>query len=260
MNKTIAVVLAAGKGTRMKSDLPKVLIEVCGRPMIGYVLDALDTTGVDEILVVIGYRGDLVRQTLAGRPRVRFVEQTQQLGTGHAVMACREALAGHDGAVLIVTGDSPLAQVDSLSRLLDAFHGQRPACLLGTAHKDDPHGLGRIVRDREGRFEQIVEEKDADENQRRITEVNMSCYVFGCRDLLFALDHIRPNNTQAEYYLTDCPGVLKAAGRTVLAMPLLKPIEALSINTRDELAAVEAVLRACGRSDARPHHNEPGND
>ncbi len=251
MKKSIAVVLAAGKGTRMKSDLPKVLIEVCARPMIDYVLDALDATGVDEVLVVVGYRADLVRQALAGRPRVRFVEQTEQLGTGHAVMVCRQALAGHEGAVLIVTGDSPLAQVDSLRTLLDAFYRERPACLLGTAHKDNPHGLGRIVRDAEGRFERIVEEKDADEDQRRITEVNMSCYVFAGPDLLFALDHLRPNNSQAEYYLTDCPGVLKGAGRTVSALPVLKPIEALSINTRDELAAVEAVLRA-----GRP----PGND
>ncbi|HWB13624.1 MAG TPA: NTP transferase domain-containing protein [Pirellulales bacterium] len=247
MNKTIAVVLAAGKGTRMQSDLPKVLIEVCGRPMIDYVLDALNAAGVDEVLVVVGYRGDLVRQALASRPRVRFVEQTEQLGTGHAVMACREALAGQDGAVLIVTGDSPLAQSDSLRTLLAEFERARPACLMGTTHKDDPHGLGRIVRDPQGRFERIVEEKDADESQRRITEVNMSCYVFAGPDLLFALDHIRPNNSQAEYYLTDCPGVLKAAGRTVSAMPVLKPIEALSINTREELAAVEGVLRAGGR-------------
>jgi bifunctional UDP-N-acetylglucosamine pyrophosphorylase/glucosamine-1-phosphate N-acetyltransferase/UDP-N-acetylglucosamine pyrophosphorylase len=219
--------------------------------MIDYVLNALDATGIDEVLVVVGYRADLVRQTLAGRPRVRFVEQTEQLGTGHAVMVCREALAGHEGAVLIVTGDSPLAQADSLRTLLEAFDRERPACLLGTAHKDNPHGLGRIVRDEQGRFERIVEEKDADESQRRLTEVNMSCYVFAGPDLLFALDHIRPNNTQAEYYLTDCPGVLKAAGRSVSALPVLKPIETLSINTRDELAAVEAVLRTGGR---------PGND
>lgn len=242
-NKPVAVVLAAGKGTRMKSDLPKVLIEVCGRPMIDYVLDALSKAGVEKVLVVVGYRSDLVRQTLANRHGVRFVEQTEQLGTGHAVMVCREALGGHDGAVLIVTGDSPLAQPDSLSKLLAEFDRDRPACLMGTAIKADPHGLGRIVRDSEGNFERIVEEKDASDAERQITEVNMSCYVFDCRELLFALEHLRPANAQAEYYLTDCPGVLKAAGRTVRALPVLKPIEALSINTREELAAVEAVLR-----------------
>jgi len=228
----------------MKSDLPKVLIEVCGRPMIDYVLDALAETAVDRVLVVVGYRADLVRRALADRPQVEFVEQTEQLGTGHAVMVCREALAGHEGAALIVTGDSPLAQPDSLRRLLEDFDRDRPACLLGTAHKEDPHGLGRIVRDARGEFERIVEEKDASDDERRIGEVNMSCYVFAGPDLLFALDHIRPANRQSEYYLTDCPGVLKAAGRTVRALPVLKPIEALSINTREELAAVEAVVRS----------------
>ena len=243
MSKRIAIVLAAGKGTRMKSELPKVLIEVCGRPMIDYVLDTLAKTGVDDVLVVVGYRADLVRQALAGRKGIRFVEQTEQLGTGHAVMVCREALAGHDGAVLIVTGDSPLAQPDSLGKLFDEFDREQSACLLGTARKDEPRGLGRIVRDKQGEFERIVEEKDASDDERKITEVNMSCYVFDCRELLFALDHLRPANAQAEYYLTDCPGVLKAAGRKVRALPVLKPIETLSINTREELGAVEAVLR-----------------
>lgn len=246
-SKPIAIVLAAGKGTRMKSDLPKVLIEVCGRPMIEYVLDTLAKAGIEQVLVVVGYRSDLVRQILANRPGLHFVEQTEQLGTGHAVMVCREALAGHDGAVLIVTGDSPLAQSESLATLLAEFDRHRPACLMGTAMKDDPHGLGRIVRDGEGGFERIVEEKDATDDERHITEVNMSCYVFDGRELLFALDRLRPANAQSEYYLTDCPGVLKATGRVVRALPVLRPIEALSINTRDELAAVEDALRSSGR-------------
>ena len=144
MNRRIAIVLAAGKGTRMKSELPKVLIEVCRRPMILYVLDALEAAGVDEMLVVVGYRADLVRRTLAGHPKVRFVDQTEQLGTGHAVMMCREALAHHEGPVLIVTGDSPLAQPDSLSRLLAEFDRRRPACLLGTAHKDNQIGRAHV--------------------------------------------------------------------------------------------------------------------
>lgn len=227
----------------MKSELPKVLIEVCGRPMIDYVLDTLEATEVQRVLAVVGYRADLVQKALANRRRVEFVEQTEQLGTGHAVMVCRERLRGHTGPVLIVTGDSPLAQVDSLRKLFNEFDRQRPACLLGTARKDDPRGLGRIVRDKDGTFARIVEEKDATEADRQITEVNMSCYVFSGPDLLFALDHLRPNNAQGEYYLTDCPGVLKAAGKHVLALPALKPIETLSINTREELVAVEAVLR-----------------
>lgn len=243
MNRKLAIVLAAGKGTRMKSDLPKVLVEVCGRPMIVYVLDALKAAGIDEILVVVGYRADDVRRTLSDRPGLRFVEQTEQLGTGHAVMVCRDALANHAGPVLIVAGDSPLMQADSLRTLVAEFERFEPACLLGTTHKPNPDGLGRVVRDAQGNFLGIVEERDATAEQKRITEVNMSCYVFDCANLLFALDQLRPTNAQAEYYLTDCPGALKAAGKRVEARAVLKPIEALSINTRDELAAVEAALR-----------------
>ncbi|HEV7225482.1 MAG TPA: NTP transferase domain-containing protein [Pirellulales bacterium] len=255
MNRKLAIVLAAGKGTRMKSDLPKVLIEVRGRPMIEYVLDALAAAGVDEILLVVGYRADDVRKALgrrlsSSRPRLRFVQQAEQLGTGHAVMVCREALAGHAGPVLIVAGDSPLTQADSLRTLLAEFDRSQPACLLGTAHKENPHGLGRVVRDGQGEFLAIVEERDATEEQRRITEVNMSCYVFACPDLLFALDQLRPANVQAEYYLTDCPGALKAAGRVVEAQAVLKPIETLSINTREELAAVETALGGCLGADS----------
>lgn len=242
MTSKVAVVLAAGKGTRMKSDLPKVLVQVCGRPMIDYVLDVLEEAGFDRLLVVVGYRQDLVREALANRSRVAFIEQTEQLGTGHAVMMCKPQLEDHDGAVLVVTGDSPLIQRDSVARLLEEFERERPACLLGTAHKENPAGLGRIVRDSSGEFEAIVEEKDASLQQRRITEVNMSTYLFNCRDLLAALEQVRNNNTQREYYLTDCPGILKRAGRPVRALDVLKPIEALSINTMEELAVVEQVI------------------
>ncbi len=250
MNQPVAIVLAAGKGTRMKSDLPKVLIAVGGRPMIHYVLDSLERGGVRDVIVVVGYRAHDVRRELASRDGLRFVEQAQQLGTGHAVMVCREALEAHDGPVLVVTGDSPLVRSDTLSELLAEFHRLRPACLIGTAHKDNPHGLGRIVRDADGNFQAIVEEKDATQDQRRLTEVNMSCYVFAAEDLRSALDRIKPTNAQAEYYLTDCPGLLKAAGRPVEALALLRPTETLSINTFDELTAVEAVLRANPRHGA----------
>jgi bifunctional UDP-N-acetylglucosamine pyrophosphorylase/glucosamine-1-phosphate N-acetyltransferase/UDP-N-acetylglucosamine pyrophosphorylase len=238
-----AVVLAAGKGTRMKSDLPKVLVPVCGRPMIDYVLDVLLESGLDRVLVVVGYRQDLVREALAGRERVAFVEQTEQRGTGHAVMMCRPQLEGHDGAVLVVTGDSPLIQRESVARLLAEFDCDRPACLLGTAHKEDPTGLGRIVRDEQGEFLAIVEERDATPAQRQISEVNMSTYVFNGPDLLDALEQVKADNRQREYYLTDCPGILRRLGRSVRAMDVLKPIEALSINTVEELAVVEEVMR-----------------
>jgi len=243
MAEACAVVLAAGKGTRMKSELPKVLVPVCGRPMIEFVLDMLDACGVSRVLAVIGYRSDLVREALAERRGITFVEQTEQLGTGHAVMVCREQLKDIDGPVLIVTGDSPLVRAETITALLAEFEKTGPACLLGTAYKDDPKGLGRIVRDGAGGFTGIVEEKDATDAERRITEVNMSCYVFNAVDLLWALDRLKAENAQKEYYLTDCPGLLLQAGKRVEALPLLTPVETLSINTPDELAAVEAALR-----------------
>lgn len=238
--------MAAGKGTRMKSELPKVLVPVCGRPMIDFVLDALDAAGIGCVVVVVGYRADDVKQALAGRRNVQFALQAEQRGTGHAVMSAREFLSGHDGAVLVVAGDSPLMQPDSLRKLLAEFDRHRPACILGTASKDDPRGLGRIVRDAAGRFAAIVEEKDATPEQRQIREVNLSCYVFNAVDLLWALERIRPDNAQGEYYVTDCPGILLAAGKDVRALNVLQPCEALSINNMEELAVVAAAMRERG--------------
>jgi bifunctional UDP-N-acetylglucosamine pyrophosphorylase/glucosamine-1-phosphate N-acetyltransferase/UDP-N-acetylglucosamine pyrophosphorylase len=246
MSHPVAVVLAAGKGTRMKSDRPKVLFEALGRPLIDYVVDCLKSASIARILVVVGYRAEDVRAALAGREGVEFVEQHQQLGTGHAVQVCRERLEGHDGPVLVVTGDSPLIQADSLQQLLDEYRSGRPACILGTLHKANPSGLGRILRDNAGRFLGIAEEKDANEEQRRITEVNMSTYVFHGPELLHALQRLRADNSQQEYYLTDCPGILRAEGKDVRALAVLKPCEALSVNTLDELAIVEDELRKLG--------------
>ncbi len=246
MNQRMAIVLAAGKGTRMESELPKVLAPACGRPLIEFVLDTLDEAGFEKVIVVVGYRADEVRRALAHRPNLTFVEQTQQLGTGHAVKVCREELVDHDGPVLIVTGDSPMLQVRSVNTLLERFAEERPACILGTLHKEQPQGLGRIVRDEQGEFQGIVEEKDATPEQKAITEVNMSTYVFNCRDLVYALDRLKNENAQKEYYITDCPGILKAAGKKILALPVLQPCEALSVNNLAELRIVEEAMRKMG--------------
>lgn len=244
--KPLAIILAAGKGKRMASDLPKVLVPVCGRAMIRYVIEAVRAAGVEQMLVVVGYRAKLVEQELADEPGIEFVEQTEQLGTGHAVMMCRDRLAGHDGPVLVLAGDSPMVEVASLRAVLAGFAAQEPACLLGTATKADPIGLGRIVRDAAGQFQAIVEEKDASPEERALTEVNMSTYVFRPADLLWALERLTADNAQGEYYLTDCPGVLKEAGRRVLALNRLQSTEALSINTAEELAAVESEMKKRG--------------
>jgi bifunctional UDP-N-acetylglucosamine pyrophosphorylase / glucosamine-1-phosphate N-acetyltransferase len=246
MLSPVAIVLAAGKGTRMKSDLPKVLFPVCGRPMVEYVLEALKTVGVRRVIVVVGYRGDLVRLALASWStaefKVEFVEQSPQLGTGHAVMMCRPAAGNYVGQILILTGDSPLVQPASLLAMFAEFERTKPACLMGTAMKENPAGLGRVVRDAAGNFMAIVEEKDATPQQIAVREVNMSYYLFDSRELWHALDQVRNDNAQGEYYITDCPGILKAEGKDVRALCTLARCETLSVNTVDELAAVEKVL------------------
>lgn len=227
----------------MKSELPKVLVPVAGRPMIHYVIDALRKAGVSRIVVVVGYRADLVRTELAKEPGIEFAEQTEQLGTGHAVMMCRGQLADHQGPVLIVAGDSPLLLADSVRTLLENFFAARASCVLGTVDKPNPTGYGRIVRDNEGKFLGIVEEKDATSVQRAIQEVNVSTYVFDAQELLWALDKLTDKNSQNEYYITDCPAILMAAGKQVTAEKVLQPCEALSINSMDELALVETEMK-----------------
>ena len=243
MAKRVAVVMAAGKGTRMKSELPKVLCEVCGRPMIEYVLDVLENAGIDRILVVIGYRGDLVREVLAHRKGLEYCEQREQKGTGHAVMMTRSAIADFDGPLLVVAGDCPMIQRESIEAMFAAYDRRPVACVMGTAYKDNPTGLGRIVRDAGGQFQKIVEEKDATDAERQITEVNMSYYLFRTPDLLSVLDLLKTDNAQGEYYITDAPAVLLAQGKNVVALPVLKPIEGLGINNVEELAIVNEVMK-----------------
>lgn len=238
-------------GTRMKSDLPKVLCPVLGRPMIEFVLDSLQAAGVARVIAVIGYRADDVRTALAARGNVEFALQTERLGTGHAVKMAQPLLAGHRGPVVVVAGDSPMLQAQSVRKLLDHFAQHRPVCLLGTLHKPNPAGLGRIVRDGQGDFVGIVEEKDATHEQRQLTEVNMSTYVFDGPELLHALELMKNENRQREYYLTDCPGILKREGKLVQALPVLQACEALSINTVQELAEVEAEMRRLGYTEQR---------
>jgi len=247
MNEPCAIVLAAGKGTRMKSDLPKVLCPVVGRPMIHFVLDALEKAGIHRQIVVVGYEAEAVRQALSSRQgSVEFVLQAEQLGTGHAVQMCRQQLASQTGPTIVVAGDSPLIQPSSLSKLLEHFHETQPALLLGTLLKDNPDGLGRIVRNEAGDFIGIVEQKDATAEQLAIKEVNMSTYLFQTDDLCDSLARLSNDNAQAEYYLTDCARLLHQAGRPVAALPVLQPCESLSINNPDELKIVDEAMRAMG--------------
>ena len=243
MTKKVAVVMAAGKGTRMKSELPKVLCEVCGRPMIEYVLDTLESTGIDRILAVIGYQGDLVRKMLAHREKLEYCEQLEQKGTGHAVMMTRPSIEHFDGPLLVVAGDCPMIRQESIEALFAEYEREPTACVMGTAFKDNPTGLGRIVRDANGQFKKIVEEKDATDVERQITEVNMSYYLFRTPDLLGVLDLLKTDNAQGEYYITDAPAVLLSQGKKVIALPVLKPIEGLGINNIEELDTVNLAMK-----------------
>jgi len=223
----------------MESELPKVLVPVCGRPMLRYVTDALREAGIEKTVVVVGYQAELVRAELSDEPGIDFAEQLEQLGTGHAVMMCREQLANHQGPVLVIAGDQCMVQVSSVLKLLEIFAIEQPACLLGTVDKDDPTGYGRILRNKEGNFVGIVEQKDATDAQRAIREVNVSTYVFEASELLAALDQLTSENAQKEYYLTDCPALLLAAGKRVSAHKVLQPCESMSINNMNELRLVE---------------------
>ncbi|WP_310821338.1 NTP transferase domain-containing protein [Stratiformator vulcanicus] len=237
-----AIILAAGKGTRMKSELPKVAHEISGRPMIEYVLDAARGAGVSRMIVVVGYGADEVQALLSHHTDVEFVLQEEQLGTGHAVMMVEPAMKNAQGPVLVLAGDTPLLKSTSLQALLDEQQSHAAACVVGSAMTKNNKGLGRIVRDESGNFIRIVEERDASEAQRAIQEINTGCYAFRAPDLLSALKKLKPENDQAEYYLTDCAAILLADGKAVRAAPVFAIEEAMGVNTREQLQEVERVL------------------
>jgi len=243
MTAPVAVILAAGKSTRMKSETPKVLHPVCGRLMIDYVLDAARAAGVEKIVVIVGHKADLVREALASHSDVVFAEQVEQNGTGHAVMMAEPELQSHQGSVLILAGDTPLLQGSSLKALLDAQASEKAACVIGTADTENNEGLGRVVRTASGDFDCIVEHKDASEDQRRITEINTGCYAFDTQLLLSSLRKLKPNNVQSEYYLTDCPRILMDDGHKVAASCSLTIEEAIGVNNRIQLAEVRSHIQ-----------------
>ncbi|MEM1355711.1 MAG: NTP transferase domain-containing protein [Planctomycetota bacterium] len=239
-----AIILAAGKGTRMNSDLPKVLHEVAGRPMVWWVVQACKQAGVSRCILVVGYKGELVREAFAGELGVEFVEQAEQLGTAHAAQMAEPSFAGQAvGDVFVLAGDGPLIRGKTLARLLEVHRRTSAAATLATAVIDDPTGYGRIVRDAAGNFAAIVEQKDATENQRAIREVNPSYYCFRGESFFQTLDQVGSNNAQGEYYITDAPGLLKKQNQTVTVVDAVPPSDVLSINTPEQLAQVDRVLR-----------------
>ena len=244
-----AVVLAAGMGKRMNSDLPKVLHMALGKPLVVHVLGQLAPLHPARIAVVVGHREDLVRQALDGRD-LHFATQSPQLGTGHAVqMAWPEVeQGGEKGAdtILVLAGDMPLVRTMTLRKLLERHAGERNAVTFLSGELDDPKGYGRVVRDRRGDFVKIVEEKDATAAERKLAEVNSGVYAFQRGPLSEALGMLRADNTQKEYYLTDTLSILKGRGMRVGVVMTSDPREMFGVNTPEQLAQVEETLRAWG--------------
>lgn len=243
VGEPVAIILAAGKSTRMKSELPKVLHEICGEPMLSYVLDAVEGAGIRRMILVVGFGADLVKERFKDRPGVEFVLQTEQKGTGHAVKVCQEALAGHEGPVLVVAGDGPMVRAEMLAKMLERRNSLGAKAFIASVPVADATGLGRIVRDEGGHFVGIVEHKDATEEQRKIKEVNYSFYCFDGPALFATLEKVRPNNQQGEYYLTDVPALLHSEGAIVAAEPLATEADSFGINNRQHLAEAHALMQ-----------------
>ena len=246
----VALVMAAGKGTRMQSDLPKVVHEVAGRPMVCHVVEACLAAGCARVVAIVGYKQELVREALAGfGDRVGFAVQAEQLGTGHAVQCAAEALVGlgAETPILVLAGDGPLIRAETLAALLqlhrEAADGRGADATLATSVIEDPTGYGRIVRGADGRFAAIVEQKNASPEQLKICEVNPSYYCFGLGALQEALAKVERDAVSGEYYITDVPTILLEDGGCVEVIDAVPAEDVLSINTLEQLAEVDRILR-----------------
>lgn len=241
MAATYAIVLGAGLGTRMKSKRSKVMHPVCGKPMVGHVVDTLTALGVDEIVVVVGHGAEAVRAYLGDR--VRYAVQEEQLGTGHAVRCAAPILGEREGTTFVLCGDTPLLRPETLAAMRQEHERKQAAVTLLTTTAVDPTGYGRVVRDGAGDVVRIVEHKDATEEERRIREINTGTYCFDNRKLFSALEEVTNDNAQGEYYLTDCVAILRRRGETVAAHYTPDEEETIGINDRVALARAEAILR-----------------
>jgi len=234
-----AVILAAGRGTRMKSDLPKVLHPLCGRPMLAYVLETLRRAGVTRPWLVVGREGAAVRAAIG--PAVHYVIQRRPLGTGHAVAQALPRLRGR-GLVYVIYADMPFVSPQTLRGLRETMRSPATAA-MATGSAEESHHFGRVLRDGQRRFQRIVEDRDATPEERAVREVNVGVYCFRVRELKRALDRIRPNNQQREYYLTDAVNLLATAPGGVVTVTVDDPDEMIGVNGREELAQAERAMR-----------------
>ena len=239
---TCAIVLAAGQGTRMKTFLPKAMTEVLFKPMLDWVLSALRAADITDICVVTGFSAEIIEEHVGSS--VRTVRQTERLGTAHAVMQAGDFINAHSqDNVLILNGDAPLIDAETI-RDACAYHARKKDDItVVTAKLDDPTGYGRIIRDSQGDIDSIVEEKDADEEQRRIREVNSGVYCFSARALIDALAAITPNNVKHEYYLTDSIGIVNTRGGRVGAFTAKDESVVLGANNRRQLSEINEIAR-----------------
>ncbi|MCA9291596.1 MAG: NTP transferase domain-containing protein [Phycisphaerales bacterium] len=240
-----AVILAAGKGTRMGSDLPKVCHEVAGHAIVWWVVQTCREAGVDRIVLVVGHGADRVRAVFAGDDAdIDYVLQDRQLGTGHATNCAAPALADFDGDVLVLAGDGPLIRRATIDAMLARHRAARAAATLATSVIPDPTGYGRIVRDGSNRFAAIVEHRNATPAQRAIHEIYPSYACFDARRLFAHLAALPPDAASGEYYVTDVPAMMRASGEIVEVVDAVPPEDVLSINTPVQLAEVDAILRS----------------
>lgn len=237
--KTLGIILAAGKGSRMQSTLPKVLHEVHGVPMVQRGIQALREAGIEEIVVVVGYRAELVRERLGDE--YHYAMQTEQRGTGHAVMSAREYIESWPGKVVIVYGDAPLLNPDSIRNLIERTRSPHTYGALLSIVLPNPPAAGRIIRGGRGEFLDIVEVPDCTPEQLAIEEVNVGVYCFDAARLLDGLDGLSADNAQNEYYLTDVPGVLRRSGYSIEIVRTDDLLETLGVNDRHHLAFAESI-------------------
>lgn len=235
-----ALILAAGQGKRIKSDIPKVLHKVCGKEMVNHVIDNIRKAGINDINVIIGKGAELVKEGTKDR-NVTYSVQKEQLGTGDAVKAAKEFLKGKDGVVAVFTGDSPLTKVDTIEKLFNEHEQKKNSATLMSAYVDDPTGYGRIVRSGDEVIK-IVEHKDCTEEELKINEMNAGMYCFNINELLLALDELSNNNAQGEYYLTDVIGILKSKNKRVGSL-VTDYEDTIGVNSRAQLAEAECILR-----------------
>lgn len=244
MNQVKALVLAAGKGTRLQTegiDLPKVMRLADGKPLLHYVLTALDFLPPEDVILVVGWKKEAV---LSAYPQYPHAVQEQLNGTGGAVRFAAPLLEGFDGHVIICCGDAPLMKKETFQALVQTHLENNNDCTLLSAHLDEGGNYGRVTREADGSFRAIVEDRDCTPEEKKITEVNTGTYVFRTAPLLESLGQLSQDNAQGEFYLTDVPAILKAKGLRVGLCDTCSPQEMLGVNTVEQLGEVEAILRA----------------